>query len=221
MMIRPILCVLLLLSGMGSATFAQEARPASPAPGKSAARSPETSTVVFVPYDKAQGPELTGGQSVLLPYAEFLKLKKAMAAASPTSTTQPRAAIAQSKFEGAVQDSAARLSAEFTVDVLARPADRLQIPLPIEGASVETAAVEGPKASLAPLGGEGTGLVLQVEGEGRRVVRLQLIVPIRTQDVLSRLEFRPPPRPHSCCVFRTSRSFCSRTRRPCRPPWNR
>jgi hypothetical protein len=50
------------------------------------------------------------------------------------------------------------------------PCRRLQIPLPIEGASVEVASVEGPKASLAPLGGEGTGLVLQTEGEGRRVV---------------------------------------------------
>jgi len=201
MMIRPILLVLLLMSGMGSAPFAQEVRSAVPAPGTST-RPAETSTVVFVPYEKAQGPDLTGGQSVLLPYAEFLQLKKAQAAAAPTSATQPRAAIAQSKFEGSIQDSAARFSAEFTVDVLARPTDRLQIPLPIEGASVETAAVEGPRASLAPLAGEGTGMTLQVEGEGRRVLRLQLVVPIRTQDVLSRLEFRVPPAAASSLLLR-------------------
>jgi hypothetical protein len=110
--------------------------------------------------------------------------------------------VAQSKFEGTVQDSAARFTAEFSVDVLARPADRLQIPLPIEGASVEVASVEGPKASLAPLGGEGTGLVLQTEGEGRRVVRLQLVVPIRTQEVLSRLDFRVPPAAASSLLLR-------------------
>jgi hypothetical protein len=54
---------------------------------------------------------------VLIPYAEFLQLKKAQDTTAPTSATQPRAAVAQSKFEGTVQDSAARFTAEFSVDV--------------------------------------------------------------------------------------------------------
>jgi hypothetical protein len=58
MMIRPILCVLMLLSGIGGSAWAQEASPAgSVSAERAVVRPPETSTVVFVPYEKAHGPE--------------------------------------------------------------------------------------------------------------------------------------------------------------------
>ena len=151
---------------------------------------PSTTSVVLAPYDKVGGPRLDPKQSVLLPYAEFLRLKKA--AKDPDAADyRPGASIVQSSFKGVAEGDVALFDSEFVIEVLARPKDRLTVNLPFSGASIESASVEGPRATLGSLEKE-WGLSLTVLGEGRRTVRLKLAAPLVSEGALKRLDFVVP-----------------------------
>lgn len=159
--------------------------------------TPVTSTtVVFVPYDKVGGPKLGPGQAVLLPYAELLKLRDVTAGRLEPRAFQPVAALAQAVYQGTVEGDVARLDAEWTVETLARPDDRLELKLPLHGAAVESAVIEGARASLAPLEGTPqsgeTGLRLLLGGEGRRTLKVRLAVPLTADGATRRLDFAVP-----------------------------
>ena len=79
----------------------------TPPPGNSDAASalaakppPPNPQYVFVPYDKETGPKLDLKQSVLLPYAEFLRLKKIVDGKTTTPDFRPIASIVQSSYKG-------------------------------------------------------------------------------------------------------------------------
>ena len=143
------------------------------------AAAPTSTTLVFVPYEKATGPKLGPGQAVLLPYAEFLRLRGTAAGTPGSAQFTPVASLAQAVYDGTVEGDVARLDAQLTIEALARPTDRLEVRLPFQSAAVESAVIEGPKASLAPLEGE-TGFRIYLTGEGRRTLRLKLAVPLAT-----------------------------------------
>ncbi|HUT23695.1 MAG TPA: hypothetical protein VM492_05085 [Sumerlaeia bacterium] len=168
---------------------AGEARTAAPA-GR--ASSPPAS-IVFVPYEKIAGPKLGAKDSVLLPYAEFLRLKNAAAGKPDSADFKPRASIVQSEFHGSVEGDVAKFDAEFIIEALARPEDALEVRLPFSGASVESAVLtKGAGASIGgPLGKEG-GLSLFLRGEGERVLRIRLVAPLRSDGNAKRLDFRVP-----------------------------
>jgi len=169
---------------------------AVPAPGAPATRdtsrdtSPPAATFVFVPYDKVRGPEFGLKQSVLLPYAEFLRLKAA-STEKPESDFRPMASISQSSFKGAVEGNVAKLDAEFVIETQARPKDALEIQLPFSGASVESVTIEDTQASVGPLTGA-EGLRLFLRGGGRRVLRLRLAAPLISDGPAKRLDFHVP-----------------------------
>ena len=153
------------------------------------ASSPER--FVFVPYEKTTGPQIGKQQSVLLPYAEFLRLKSAAEKRPLAAEFKPLASLSQSRYQGQTEGDLARLDAEFVIETLARPDDALEIHLPFQGASIESAAVDGEQASFGPLEQE-MGLRVFLTGPGRRTVRLRLAAPIQSDGAVRRLDFRVP-----------------------------
>lgn len=146
--------------------------------------------VVFVPYDRATGPRLEPNQSVLLPYAEFLRLKRGGEA---TSVTQGRAmaALVQADYRGAVEDKIARLEAQLRLEVIAPTAEPVPLDLPLEGGAIESVSLQGAPATVSARE-NGQGLRLMMRGSGTRMLTLKLAVPIATDGARSRLDFRPP-----------------------------
>lgn len=149
-----------------------------------------TQPVIFVPYDRAAGPRLDPSQSVLLPYAEFLKLKHG---AEVTSLTQGRAlaTLVQADYRGAAEDKIVRLDAQLRLEVFAPNANPVHLDLPLEGASIESISIQGAPASVSP-GTDGQGLGLTMRGSGTRTLAMRLAVPIVTDGARARLDFRPP-----------------------------
>jgi hypothetical protein len=164
--------------------------------------SPPGTQYIFVPYDKEAGPKLDLKQSVLLPYAEFLRLKKIVDGKIDTPEFHPVASLVQSSYKGVAKKNVAVLDAEFVIEALARAEDRLEIRLPFAEAAVESAQVsEGKDASLGSLR-DGAGVALFVKGGGRRVVQLRIAAPLRTLDAVSRLDFHVPRSAASSLVLK-------------------
>ena len=167
--------------------------------------SPTPAGFVFVPYEKMTGPQFADDQSVLVPYAEFLRLKGT--GVEPDSPDfKPAAALSSARYAGRVTDDVATFDAELTVDVLARPDDYLEVALPFSGAAIEAASVDGPAASLAPPE-SGSGLVLTVHGEGARVLKLRLSTRLKADGAVRRLEFRTPRAAASSIELRVPESI--------------
>ena len=153
--------------------------------------STTTSSFVFVPYDKIKGPELGAGQSVMVPYAEFLRLKNTAKEQPEGPDFKPGASLAQASYSGSVDGNVAVLNAELAVEVLARPEDVLVLRLPFAGASADRVEIEGAPATVRPID-DGGGLELVAQGEGRRVVKMRLAVPLQTDGAVRKLDFRVP-----------------------------
>lgn len=149
-----------------------------------------TQPVVFVPYDRTTGPRLDPKQSVLLPYAEFLKLKQG---AEATSITRGRAlaTLVQADYRGAVEDKIVRLDAQLRLEVIAPNADPVRLELPLEGAAIESVSIQGAPASVSARS-DGQGLNISMRGGGARTLAMRLVVPIATDGARARLDFRPP-----------------------------
>jgi|GEM_PF-2580264 len=194
-----ILCIFCVgMSGLAlgqNAPAAPQAPPASreapAAVAPDAAPAPTPPSYLLVPYDRAVGPRLGAGDSVLLPYAEFLRLKTRAEGQPESADFKPYAAIAQSSYTGDMKDDVARLEATFVIEAVARPKDNIEVPLVFRGAAVESVSVEGPPASLAPLD-SGDGLRVILRGEGRRTLKLRLATRIRTEGPTRLLDFVVP-----------------------------
>lgn len=146
---------------------------------------------VFVPYDKAAGPRIEPRDSVLIPYAEFLNLKAAGEKSPPPQKRPPVAALASAHFAGTVREGLAAIQARYELDAMAEPDQRFEAALPFEGAAIESASIEGPNASLAPLD-SGFGLRAILHGGGKRTILLRLVSPIQTEGARNVLSFRAP-----------------------------
>jgi hypothetical protein len=182
-----------------------------------AADAPTTSPArfVFVPYEKMSGPQFGKDQSILLPYAEFLRLKNA--AIPPGSPDfRPLASLAQTGYKGKVEENVAVFDAEFVIEVVARPTDTLEIQLPFRAASVETASVEGPQASFSPLEKE-SGMRLTLRGEGRRTLKLRLATSLQTAGALKKIDFGIPRAAASSLTLRVPEDILLETQRDALP----
>lgn len=157
--------------------------------GSSPTSSPEQ--LVFVPYEKMTGPQLGPQQSVLVPYAEFLRLKKAGEPPEEAAFT-PVASLSQAQYTGRVEGEVAVFDAQFTLEVMARPKDTLEVQLPFSGASLERATLEGAGGGLVSPLENAAGVRVKVKGQGQRVLHLGLAVPLRLEGALKRLEFGVP-----------------------------
>lgn len=165
----------------------------SQAPGAAPppAAKADASRYVFVPYDGSAGPRLEAEQSVLIPYAEFLRLKSAENGKPDSPEFRPFASLSQSVYRGQVRDGVVRLECEMTLEVLARAEDTLEIPVSLSGISAESAVVEGEAAYLVPMP-DGKGFTVVVRGGGKRVLRCRLAAPLLTQGAQKRIDFRIP-----------------------------
>ena len=163
----------------------------TPVPEPPPAPAPSRTDVIFVPYDKMTGPEFGKDQSILIPYAQFLRLKKAYEDRLEAPEFRPIASLVQAIYKGTIENKIARVEAKLEIDTLARPRDRMEIALPFQKIALESANIEGPSASLAPLE-PGSGLRLILQGGGKRTLTLRLAIPIATDGATSRLECELP-----------------------------
>jgi hypothetical protein len=85
----------------------------------------------------------------------------------------------------------ATLEAQLVIEALARPADQLEVRLPFGNVAVESAAVEGPKASLGALE-EGLGFRVFLTGEGRRTLKIKLATRLGLDGVKRWTDFNVP-----------------------------
>lgn len=152
---------------------------------------PPPTNAIFVPYEKMTGPKFGKDQSILVPYAEFLKLKKAAETRPDSEDFRPVAALVQSSYKGVIADTLVRIDAELIVDVLARAKDTLEVILPFEGVAIEKSAIEGASGTLGPLD-SGAGFRLIMQGAGRRTLIISLAVPLKSEGGAKRLDFRVP-----------------------------
>jgi hypothetical protein len=162
----------------------------SPAEAVAEPEKPVADSLVFVPYDKEEGPRLDSQHSVLLPYATFLRLKEEDDD-DDDPDFKPSASLAQSTYRGEVSGDVARFEAELVIETIAREDDRFELDLPFEGAAVESASAEGEGAWLGPRR-EGPGLVATLKGEGRRVIKIAFAVSIQSNEDLKRVSFGVP-----------------------------
>lgn len=165
---------------------------AQPAVARAGSDATSQTALVYIPYDKLRGPELRSDQSVLVPYAEFLKLRKSVEGQPNQPDFRPMASLSQAGYTGSMQGDVALLDAEFTIEVLARPADRLSVALPFPGASIERATATGPDCTLSPLEESAPGVRVSLHGPGQRVVKLRLAAPVQVQEAVKRLDFGIP-----------------------------
>jgi len=145
--------------------------------------------VVFVPFDKMKGPQWSEENSVLIPYAEFLKLKGTGDPEKPES--KPVAAIAKSIFKGKIDSDMAVLDAEIVIDVIAEDGKRMTIPMNFENAAVSSVEIEGAAAALAPMDRK-AGFNLILEGGGSRNLKLKILVPLKSSGAEKILDFKTP-----------------------------
>ncbi|MFH0793162.1 MAG: hypothetical protein V2A74_03935, partial [bacterium] len=171
-------------------------------PGRAAAAPPpRTATaeamtsgpvgVVFVPYEKMKGPEWGLNQSVMVPYAEFLRLRESAAGKPEAPEFRPTASLARSLYKGTISGDVVIFDAEFVIEVRARAKDQLEVRLPFRGAAIERAEVEGPQLWLGPLE-EGSGLRLLLRGEGARTVKLRLVTNLNERGAVKGVDFSAP-----------------------------
>ncbi|MBN1516073.1 hypothetical protein JXA32_05855 [Candidatus Sumerlaeota bacterium] len=177
-----ILALIALLAAMPRSPLAQAA---------DRTPSADAERVVFVPYEKASGPEWGLDQSVLIPYAEFLKLKNAGADPAAAADFHPAAAIAQATLKGRVEGDVAVFDAEYVIEVMARQDDLLKLRLPFENVSVESVQVEGPQALLSPFT-KTSGFQLELLGPERRTLRIRMAAAIHQQGAAQILDFQLP-----------------------------
>lgn len=176
----------LLIIILSPLVFAQDQSPNS-----SSDSTPSRTDVIFVPYDKMTGPQFGKDKSVLIPYAEFLRLKDAAREEPEFRKFPPVGSLVQSAYKGTIVDNVARFEARLDLEVLARAKDRLEISLPFRNLAIESASIEGPSSSIVPMDNN-TGLRLIFLGEGKRTVNLRLAVPLQTDESLKRLDFHIP-----------------------------
>lgn len=159
----------------------------TPAPEPPPAPSSSRTDVIFVPYDKMTGPEFGKDQSILIPYAQFLRLKKAWEDRLETPEFRPIASLVQAVYKGAIENKMVRVEAKLEIDTFARPKDRIEIVLPFQNISLESAGIEGASASLVPI--EHSSFIrLILLGGGKRTVNLRLALPLVTEGGTTRLE---------------------------------
>ncbi len=151
--------------------------------------SSEATHVVFVPYDRMTGPEWGEGESVLVPYARFLELQGTVNPDQPVKY-DPVATIAQMNLEGRARDSVVVLDGTLTIHVLAEPDDVLAVPLPFNGAALESLTVDGADALAAP--SDSAGVLLRLKGAGARTVHVRFAAPLAQTGEARRLDVGLP-----------------------------
>ena len=165
--------------------------------------APSTTHIIFAPYDETSGPGLGADQPVLIPYAEFLKLKKAVEEEPGPPDFKPAASLVQADYKGTIGEKLVQIEAVLKIDALARPRDTLDVILPFVAVSVESVSVEGKEASIFPQK-EGEGLKLQLKGEGERILRIRLAAPLYENGPVRKMDFRVPRAAASSVEFKTT-----------------
>jgi len=136
---------------------------------------------------------ITGERSILLTYAEFLKLKEA-GTPEPEPDAPPRVALREAAYVGELRGQVALLEARYTVDVSARAKQEAETTLTWEGVALESVAWgEGRQAADRLEGaGDGPGLRLLTQGPGTRTLVVRLTVPAEVKGDTVRLGFGVP-----------------------------
>jgi hypothetical protein len=144
--------------------------------------------VIYIPFDKLEAALEKLKGSVVIPYEEYVELwKRAVAGEKPTDPPV-QAMLTSAAYQVHVSDDLARITAEFTVNVLERPWG--EIPLKFGEAAV--GAVRGTGGDVL-LRGAGQGrYVLLVKEPGVQKVRLELTTRVVTTPEGQQFEFDCP-----------------------------
>ena len=87
----------------------------------------KTTEIIFVPYDKMTGPEFGMDQSIMIPYAEFLKLKRAAEGDEVPEDFKPVVSLVLARYTGTITGDLAEFDVEMEIDMLAPPHKRLEL----------------------------------------------------------------------------------------------
>ncbi len=175
--LRVPLCWILLASLCGSA-FAQEASPATasphPANGQASGEPSAFERMIYVPYRKLREVFENQKASVVLPYAEYLKLLER--AGKPRPPAALDAVITQAGYVARVQGDLASVDATLSVQVTGKPWVRV----PVAFGDAAIGKVSSPDSQVLLQGtGEGT-YELWFSEPGAHTVSLELVARVRS-----------------------------------------
>ena len=166
-------------------------------------------SLIYIPYEKSMGPDLGMDKSILLPYAEFLRLRAAPPEATD-GTTPSLAALAQASFIGRVAGDVAVFEVRYQLSALVPEGRRVELELPFSGVAIERVRLREPavvtsaarplgrprtemqSAVVAPRTDGTSGLRLIFDRSGQYELALTLVAPIQSSGLDRRLDFLAP-----------------------------
>ncbi len=180
-------CLLMLAVGFSIADIpplaAQEAAGDGPvtAPEPDAKPAPLWDRLIYLPYKNLKTVFEKGDATVLIPYLEYLRLKKG-ASVMKADGPPVSAVITESRYVARVEKDLVRIQATFTVQVLDKP--WAQVPVSFGDAAVgkiRTVGKADDKTEQALLRGTGQGTyLLLLPTKGTHIVELELVAQVHT-----------------------------------------
>ena len=145
--------------------------------------------LIYLPYKRLKNVFGSRDASVLIPYVEYLTLRKQSGAIAPKPDQPPVSAlITESHYTGRVEKNAVRINAEFSIQVIDKP--WAEVPLSFGAAAVGKMTSDSGKVLLRGTGEGAYSLLLPSKGAHR--VQLELVAPVRTTPEGHRFDFRCP-----------------------------
>ncbi|QDU38171.1 hypothetical protein Mal4_24940 [Maioricimonas rarisocia] len=188
-------CCLSALLCFASVAWAQETEPDETTNGgqNGAAATSNEQSAIYIPYDRLGEVFEDLNSTVVLPYAEYLKLWRA---GQPHATDGGKvdAVITRSAYTVTIDEDVARIQAELTVNVLGKP--WVEVPVRFGDAAVGELTVEGEdlEESDVLLRGTGDGAYALLFGKaGQHTVTIELVSRVRTSPDGREFAFETPP----------------------------
>jgi len=179
----PLLALFLLASAV-QPVCAQDEKPDDPKPA--AAEQSVLEKLIYVPYRKLA--DVFGKQeaSVVVPYAEYMKMLERMM--EPKAGQPVDAVITSAVYRAAVEGDVAKISAELKVQITGKPWVRV----PVTFGDAAIGKVEGDKGNVLLQGtGNGTYALLFSEA-GEQTVRIELVARVVTSPEGRSLALKTP-----------------------------
>ena len=172
-----------LLTVLPARLIAQDADP----PDEPAVNSPPE-RIIYVPYQKLEDVLDQQNSSVIIPYADYLKLwSKAEGAVGPAGT-KVDAVITRADYTARVEEDVARITAEFQIRVVGKP--WVEVPLNFGEAAVGEVTSSTGDVLLRGTG-DGT-YVLLLKEQGEQQVTLELTTRVVTSPDGREIAFDTP-----------------------------
>ena len=134
--------------------------------------------LIYVPFKELRKVFDNQDASAVIPYAEYLELLQSYLDRNKSGTAAPDAVIAESRFEGVVEQDIVRLNAEFQVTVLKQTGWAI-VPMNFGSAAVGKVTSENEANTI--LRGLSKGKYqLLLNGAGQHIVTVELMAAVKT-----------------------------------------